>query len=127
MKENKISVEINKPASDVFRFTINPSNTTKWIEEIKKEETNEWPVKVGSIYKNVDIFGKWSVYVLVRFKENRMFELLSEDKNYHVRYTYTPISETKSHLEYYEWVDEGNLQHPFSQEVLSNLKRTIEQ
>lgn len=127
MKENKISVELNKSASDVFLFTINPSNTAKWIEGIKKEETNEWPVKVGSIYKNVDTSGEWSAYVLVGLEENRIFELLSEDKNYHVRYTYTPISETKSHLEYYEWVDEGNLERPFSKEVLSNLKRAIEQ
>lgn len=126
MKENKISVEINKPVSDVFRFTINPSNTARWIEGIKKEETNEWPVKIGSIYKNVDTSGKWSIYILVGLEENRMFELLSEDKNYHVRYNYVPISGTKSRLEYYEWADEGNLERPFSQEVLNNLKKVIE-
>jgi hypothetical protein len=126
MKENKISVEINKSVSDIFLFTINPSNTAKWIEGIKKEETNEWPVKVGSIYRNVDTFGKWSVYVLVGLEENRVFELLSENKNYHVRYTYTSISETRSRLEYYEWVDEGILESPFSQEVLNNLKKVME-
>jgi hypothetical protein len=127
MKENKISIKLNRPVSDVFLFTINPLNTVKWAEGIKKEETNEWPVKTGTIYKNSDDSGKWSAYLLVRLEENRLFELLSEDKNYHVRYTYTPISETESHLEYYEWVDEGNLERPYSQEALDKLKRAIEQ
>jgi hypothetical protein len=49
MKENKVVVKINRSASDVFSFTINPSNTPKWIEDIDREETNEWPVKIGII------------------------------------------------------------------------------
>jgi hypothetical protein len=126
MKENRISVEIDRPIRDVFRFTTNPSNTPKWIDGIQKEETSEWPVKVSSIYRNVDAKGKWTVYVLTKLENNQMFEMLSEDKNYHVRYTYTPISETKSQLEYYEWVDKGDLKNPFTQEVLNNLKRVME-
>jgi hypothetical protein len=62
----------------------------------------------------------------MRLEENRVFELLSENKNYHVRYTYTLISETRSRLEYYEWVDEGILEKPFSQEILNNLKKVTE-
>ena len=126
MIENKISVLINKSISEVFEFTINPKNTHKWIDSIEKEETNEWPVKVGSIYRNVDTTGKWTHYILTSLNQNSIFELASKDNGYHVRYTYTPVGENSCNLEYFEWMDFGELTSPFSQNVLEKLKEVME-
>jgi len=126
MKENKISIQINRPVSEIFDFTIDPNNTHKWIDIVEKEETNEWPVKIGSIYRNVNTLGEWTEYVLTGFDENKLFELATKEGEYHVRYTYTPITESSSELEYFEWVDEGELTSPFSQVVLERLKELLE-
>jgi len=126
MRENRISIEINRPVSEVFSFTIDPRNTSKWAGGIKHEETNEWPVKVGSIYRNIDASDEVSEYTLVALEENKIFELFLKDKGYHVRYTYIPISENKSHMEYFEWVDAGVLDNPFTLEIMENLKKLLE-
>ena len=126
MKRNKISITINRPVSDVFTFTINPVNTPKWIAGIQKEEVDEYPVKVGTIYRNIDSSGKWTEYVLTALEENSLFELASKEGGYHVRYTYSPINDTASNLEYFEWLENGELENPFTQEVLGALKKVME-
>jgi len=126
MRENRIFIEINRPVSEVFSFTINPCNTSKWAEGIKHEETNEWPVKAGSIYRNINASDEVSEYALVVLEENKVFELFLKDKGYHVRYTYIPISEDKSYMEYFEWVDAGVLDNSFTLEIMENLKKLLE-
>lgn len=126
MRENKLKIKIKKLASEVMAFYINPANTPLWLDSIVKEETSEWPIKVGTVYRNQDKDGVWMEYMVVDYKENEIFELISKDKNYHVRYTHKDLGDNSSELEYYEWVDSGELPQPFTMEILEELKGMVE-
>ena len=126
MKENKLTIRINKPVSEVFEFTINPQNTPRWIDSIIEESIDTKEIKVGTRYTSVDKdnFTKNS-YRVVKFENNRVFELQSLLFEYHVRYTYIPISENETELEYFEW-DAIDLATPLTQDTLEKLKNEIE-
>ena len=126
MKENKIVVEVNRPVSKVFEFTINPRNTHLWINSLVQEETNEYPIRVGTEYKNLNKQGKWTEYKVVQFEENKVFHMKQKNSSYNVRYIYEPISDNRTKLTYFEWVGEGELEQPFSLTFLEKLKRLIE-
>ena len=126
MKKNKLTIQVNKPVSDGFAFALNPKNTPKWLDSLVAEETNEWPIKVSSIYRNKNKNGKWNEYVVTALEQDKMFEFVSKEDNYHVRYTYTPIDENNFELEYYEWVDTGELNEAFTQDMLEKFKTILE-
>ena len=71
MKEKILTITINKPAAEVFSFCLNPKNTPFWVDSIVKEETNEQPTKLGTIYRNVNQAGKWSEYKVIGFEQNK--------------------------------------------------------
>ena len=126
MKSNKLVIQINTPAEDVYNFYIDPKNTPLWINSIVSEQTNEWPIKIGTIYKNQNKEGAWTEYKVSRLKQNELFELVTKDGNYHVRYTHRPIDNKASELEYYEWVDNDEIPEPFTQGTLQKLKEVVE-
>jgi len=126
MKENKLIINIQKPVNYIFDYTINPINTPKWIKNIQIEETNEWPIKIGTIYRNKNNSGQWSEYSVSDLKQNRFFELKTKDGNYHVHYSYKPIDKNNTKLEYFEWVENGELLDPFTHDILERLKSAIE-
>lgn len=127
MKENKLTITINKPITDVFEFTINPDKTPEWINSIVSEQTNEWPPRVGTIYKNKGPSGPWATYVVTKYEDSKEFELNKQDgSTYHVNYKYTQCPEGGTELIYHEWVTEGQLEDPLTQDTLANLKNALE-
>jgi len=83
-------------------------------------------VKLGSVYKNTGDGKKWNGYVLTEFEKDKMFIMTAGDGNYHVRYTLTPVDDDSCELEYFEWVDKGELAEPFTINYLQKLKEIIE-
>jgi len=126
MKDKRILITINKTPKQIYEYYINPKNTPLWIDSIVQEETNEWPIRIGTIYRNQSKQGSWMEYVVTKLQPNEVFELRSKDGNYHVRYTHKVIDEVTSELEYYEWVDKGELEDPFTIEILQKLKDNLE-
>ena len=126
VNENKLTIRINRPVHEVFTFAITPPNSTRWINSIVKEETNEWPISIGTIYKLQDKNGGFSEVVVTAIRENKFVEWVSKDQVYHCRYTFNSIDKNTSELEYHEWVDEGELEEPFTLDVLEKLKSVVE-
>jgi hypothetical protein len=127
MKDKKLTITINKSVSKVFDFTTDPVNTPKWIDGISVEETNETPPKLGTIYRNKGQGDSWNEYEMTVFEKDKTFTLSRINGDYHVRYTFEPLSSDRCIFEYYEWVDEGELDDTFSQDVLEKLKDILEQ
>ena len=97
-----------------------------WWDAVIVEETSDWPIKIGTIYRSQGKTGNWNEFVVTDLKENEVFELTSKDGKYHVRYTHKPLDPNSMELEYYEWIDEGELEDPYTMEILGKLKAAIE-
>ena len=126
MQANKITIIINKPIEDVFEFTTNPKNTHLWIPSIKEELAEEYPPKVGTKYKNRSGDSNWDFYKVVDFQDSKIFTLSDLSDNYHVKYTYRKISDTQTEIEYFEWMNNGDLNKPFTYDILQKLKSIME-
>src|SRR3989344_1686762 len=133
MKQNELSIEIDRPAAEVFEFAINPQNTHKWIDSIIMEETNTWPVKLGTLYRNRRVvpgkpdFSELNEYEMVKFEPHKLFEIKKKNNPCHVRYTFTPLGENRTKLTFLVWMDDNSdLSGPFAQAHLDKLKSVIE-
>ena len=122
MSENKLSITINKPPAEVFAFCITPPKAKLWAPGIIDETTNEWPAKVGTVYTEHKNDNTSFKIIVTDYKENDYIEWKTEDGNYHVRYTFTPTDQNTTRLEY---VETGDVDKPFTQEVLEKLKQVI--
>ena len=127
MKSKRLTIQINKPINDVFKFTITPPNSTLWIDGVVEEKTNEWPVRVGTVYKLKNKKGEYSEVSVNTIIENKVVEWISKDQNYHCRYTFRSLNKNLTELKYFEWVDKGNLEDPFTLEIFQKLKVVLEQ
>jgi len=127
MKDNKLTISINKSVEEVFAFTLNPKNTPLWIEDIDEEITNEWPPNVGTMYSNRSLGNeRWTHYKLTAIEDNKSFTLKDFKGNYTVKYTFTPKGDDLTEFEYHEWTKETKLEKPFSMDRLNKLKEVLE-
>ncbi len=126
MQENKITTSIDKIVEEVFEFTTNPKNTHLWIPSVLEEFAEEYPPRIGTRYKNRGADSDWDFYEVVEFQENKIFTLTDLDSNYHVRYSYRKLSDSQTEMEYFEWMKNGELSDPFTEDIIQKLKSVIE-
>ena len=126
MRENKITVIIDKSIDEVFEFTTNPQNTHLWIPSISEEVADEYPPKINTKYRNRGDNNNWDEYKVVDYQKNKVFILSDLDDNYFVKYTYRQLYNNKTEMEYFEWMTEGKLSNPFTEDILGNLKKVME-
>ncbi len=122
MKENILTIKINKPLHELFTWLLDPKNTPLWVPSIVKEERNEEPTRLGTIYRNQNKEGKWNEYKITEFEQNKSFIFSLNDGNYNCRYTFKPLGKDKTELTYFEWVERGEIEGPFTKEILEKLK-----
>jgi hypothetical protein len=126
MNKNKITIVIEKPVSEVFEFTTNPKNTHLWIPQINQELSDKYPPEINTVYKNTGNLGKWNYYKVIEFEKDRVFALKSSDGNYFVKYSYKKLGKARTEMQYFEWVDDGEIESPFTRDILERLKGVME-
>lgn len=125
MKEIKQTIVINRPVGEVFDFTINPANTSRWVDGVVTEETNEIPTTVGTIYRNQGDDGEWREFEITAFDPGVMFEMTKKDDDHHIQYTFKPLSDTCCELEYYVWTDGDKLRGAFNEPNIENILKKL--
>ncbi len=126
MQENRIKVIIDKPIEEVFEFTTNPKNTHLWIPSITEEVAEQYPPQIGTKYKNRGNGSDWDFYKVIEFQNNEVFTLSDLESNYHVKYTYRKINDNQTEMEYFEWMENGELNKPFTKDIFQRLKSIME-
>ena len=126
MKENKLVIFINKLPLEVFNYILNAENIVKWIPSIKCEISSDIPYKLGTVVKDYDYNNNLTTFYISEFEKGKIFTFDQVDSNYHVTYKFNEVN-NGTELEYFEWVDEGELNEPFTMEPLNLLKKNVEE
>ena len=125
MKENKLTIFINKPVKKVFQYSLESNNVPKWITSIKKEIPSERPVKVGTKLKNIGVNSdSWNFYEVINFEQDKAFTLKRLNGDYFVKYTCNE-KDGGTDFEYFEWA-ENELDGLMEMSALELLKELIE-
>ena len=127
MKQNVLSIEINKPVEVVFEATANPANTSKWVPNILEEKMDAPTTKIGTIYRQRWKGGKETAMIITGYILNKQLDFHSVNGTYRCMYRYEP-TQNGTKLTYSEdnGVDE-EIDGPFTMEILQKLKRLIEE
>ena len=126
MKENILTIHINRPIGEVFKFSLDSSKLPLWFESIAEEIPSEIPAKLGTILKNRGHNSdKWNEYEITEFVPNELFTLSQIGGGYNVSYTYKSIN-GGTELTYHEWVDDGELDDAVDMKPLELLKKLLE-
>lgn len=127
MKENKLTIYIDKPIEDVFMYSLESDNVPKWINTIEKEIPLERPVKLGTKLKNKGFnSNEWNEYEVIEFLPPKTFTLKKINDDYFVRYTCTENG-TGTNFEYFEWAEKNYLEDIMEMDALEQLKKLIEE
>ncbi len=124
MTTTEAHVIINRPVEAVFAFCIDPSNTPKWVDSVAVEQTNEWPVKVGTVYRSQNQAGEWFQLELTDYRPTQAFTLSKQDGG-QVRYVFSAPSPGTTQLDY-TWTSDTELSEEFLNALLGKLKTVIE-
>jgi hypothetical protein len=129
MDKNTLSILIHAPISAVFDFTLDPKNTPRWISSIQKEWTNEWPPKIGTVYRQkLGIKRKTmeSAIVITGFQKNKQLDFHLVNGTYSCSYQFSP-NQKGTWLTYSEENGVGQkLVSPLKMKNLQTLKTLIE-
>ena len=126
MKENKLTIFINKPVKEVFEYSLESNNVPKWINSIKEEIPEERPVKLGTKLRNIGVDSQeWNKDEVIDFQPPRTFTLKRLNGDYFVKYTCTE-KDNGTEFEYFEWAEYGELDGLMELSALELLKELIE-
>lgn len=130
MKKNTLIIEIKCPIGEVFQFTLNPTNTPKWIKSVIEEKTSDKLVKVGTIYSQKTLSSANQIsetaFVITGFIENKQLDFHLVNGKYTCSYIYENIHEG-TRLTYSEEAGvDGNLEDPLNISALETLKQLLE-
>ena len=126
MKENKLTIFINKPVKEVFEYSLESNNVPKWINSIKEEIPEERPVKLANKLRNIGVDSQeWNKYEVIDFQPPRTFTLKRLNGDYFVKYTCTE-KDNGTEFEYFEWAEYGELDGLMEMSALELLKELIE-
>lgn len=126
MKENKLTIFINKTVKEVFEYSLESNNVPKWINSIKEEIPEERPVKLGTKLRNIGVDSQeWNKYEVIDFQPPRTFTLKKLNGDYFVKYTCTE-KDNGTEFEYFEWAEYGELDGLMEMSALELLKELIE-
>ena len=126
MRENKLTIFINRPVKLVFDYSLESNNVPKWITSIKEEIPEERPVKLGTQLRNIGINSKeWNKYKMIEFNPPTTFTLKRLNGDYFVKYTCSEKDEG-TEFEYFEWAENGELDGLMEMSALELLKEQIE-
>ena len=126
MRENKLTIFINRPVKLVFDYSLESNNVPKWITSIKEEIPEERPVKLGTRLRNIGINSKeWNKYKIIEFHPPKTFTLKRLNGDYFVKYTCSEKDEG-TEFEYFEWAENGELDGLMEMSALELLKEQIE-
>lgn len=126
MKENLLTIYIDKPIEEVFEYSLESDNVPKWITSIEKEIPTERPVKLGTKLNNISIGSDtWNQYEVIEIIPPKTFTLKLLNGDYYVKYTCTEKG-AGTDFEYYEWAEFGELEDIMGMDALERLKEQIE-
>lgn len=126
MRENKLTIFINKPVKEVFDYSLELNNVPKWIIQIKEEIPEERPVKLGTQLRNIGVNSKeWNKYEMIEFEPPKTFTLKKLNGDYFVKYTCSE-KDGGTEFEYFEWAENGDLDALMEMSALELLKEQIE-
>jgi len=122
MKTNEREITIHKPIADVFEFTLEPSNTSKWRDDAGTKTVNTDQIGLGTLYSNN--YGELEV---TDYDRNTFFELTNHTTTLQCSYTYKKIDENSTKIIYFEYMQDGSdLAEPMKQESFEKLKELIQ-